>query len=159
MKFRIPAGHPIGRLLVSVTLLALGACNDDPIEPPDDIGGNVEGAWTAISFGGSPLPIQEFVNDPDRGVCLRVLDNVDLTFGASSQFTWVEEGTVECSGSAPEQHNPTFTGTYVVDGVNLTMTFDEGGISQQSTFSVRESTLTMNVRYGSTILTSVFQRS
>ena len=34
---------------------------------PVDTGGDVMGTWTAVSFGGNPVPISEYVQDPDAG--------------------------------------------------------------------------------------------
>ena len=159
MKFRNPAARAFGWLLAFTMLLVAGGCNEDLPTDPVDIGGDVEGTWEALSFAGSQMPLEDFINDPVQGTCRRTLERVTLSFLADSTYTWVEETITECQASAPSPATATFTGTYRIDGVKLFMTDSEGASEQESSFSVEQSLLTMRQRVGSIRLVSIFQRA
>jgi hypothetical protein len=155
MRFRIPAA----RALLLVGLLGAAACGDDDPTEPVDVGGDVLGTWTAVSFSGAQLPIEEFVFIEDRGTCARTLEDVQLTFLNTGTYTWEEESTLECDGSPPETINNLFTGPYRVEDIKLIMADSETPDDEfESTFSVLNNTLTLRQRLGNLTLTSVFSR-
>jgi hypothetical protein len=161
MRFRKLTARAFGGLLpFAIVLFAAGCMGDDPVDI-EDIGGDVTGNWTAMSFGGLPLPIEEYFDDATKGVCRRILQGVDLSYATGGTYTWIEENTIECpsSGQVPTQQTVTYTGTWRVVGIHLFMDDSEPDTAEQDyTFSVQQNTLTMRVRYGSITLASVFQR-
>ncbi|NJD09546.1 MAG: hypothetical protein FIB01_03540 [Gemmatimonadetes bacterium] len=162
MKSGNPAARAFGGLLLSGMLFVLAGCNQDVVSIPDDTGGDVTGLWTAVSFGGSPLPIQEYIQIPDRGVCLRKLNGVDLLFSTGGEYTWVEEVFLDCGQSGnPQTFTNTFKGTWRVEGVHLFMldSEDEQTAEQDYTFTVSAGMLSMRVKVGSINLVSLFQRA
>jgi len=147
-------------LLLLPGLLAVAACDGDSPAEPVDIGGDVEGSWTAISFSGNPLPIEELFQDSISGAtCVARLEDVELSFLPDGTYIWHEDGTVECSGSPPESDPHTFTGTYRVENTKLFMADTDTPYDEfESGFSVENQTLTLRQRFGNVTLTSVFQR-
>lgn len=160
MRFRISAGSAAGRLLLAAALLATSGClgDNDPVDI-DDTGGDVVGSWAALSFGGAPLPIQEYVQDPDRGTCLRELRGVDLTYWTGGEYTWVEDIFLDCAQGSPETVTNTFTGTYRVEGIKLFMQDADSDAEMEYTFTVSQGTLSMRSRFGSVIISSIFQKT
>jgi hypothetical protein len=160
MRFRIPAGGAAGRLILVAALLGTSGClgDSDPIDVVDT-GGDVLGSWSALSFGGTPLPIQEYVQDPDRGTCLRELRGVDLVYATGGGYTWIEEVYLDCTQGTPQTVSNTFTGTYRVEGIKLFMQDSESSAEMEYTFTVSQGLLSMRSRFGSTIISSIFQKN
>jgi len=162
MSFRKRAARDLGRLLLLGSLLATAACNEKPPTEPEDTGGDPQGTWTAVSFAGASLPINEYVNDPEWGICLQRLEDVQIVISSDGTYTWTESVLNDCSatgGPEPSTATNTFPGTWRVDGIWLYLTGDESGVEQGSTFTVSSNQLTLHNKVGGTTLTSVFQRS
>lgn len=160
MRFRISAGGAAGRLILAAALLGASGClgDNDPVDIVDT-GGDVIGSWTALSFGGAPLPIQEYVQDPDRGTCLRELRGVDLTYATEGGYTWVEDVFLDCAQGSPETVTNTFTGTFRVEGIKLFMQDSESEDEMEYTFTVSQGRLSLRSRFGSVIISSLFQKN
>jgi hypothetical protein len=157
MRIRNPAVRVLGGLLVCAALGFAAGCNDNGPTNVEDTGGDVLGIWTGISFGGSILPIQEYVEVTNRGTCLRQLNTVTLSFDNSGQYTWAEEVILDCGDTSPETSTNTFTGTWRVDGINLYMQDSEAEAEQQYTFTVKNNELACGCC--SAIRSSIFQKA
>jgi len=159
MRIRNPAVRVLGGLLVCAALGFAAGCNDAGPTMVEDTGGDVLGNWTGVSFGGSMLPIQEYVEITNRGTCLRELHGVDLSFDGSGQYTWAEEVRLDCGDGPPETATNTFTGTWRVDGIRLYMQDSEAEAEQEYTFTVKNNELAMRVMFGNVQITSIFQKA
>lgn len=82
-----------------IALLALlAACSDSTVVPLDSDPPQLLGVWTAVSVGGSPLPVALDVQEScDREPAWSELRNLQLTFRADSLVEMTTSTTRHCS--------------------------------------------------------------
>ena len=141
--------------MVLVAAFATVGCGDDSSGP--DAQASLVGTWDVRSINGNNLPWTE--TQTFEGItCTFTLHAMVVTFTRNNTYTGTEESSGACAGQTFPRSTDAFSGTYSVQGNQITLTDSEDDDPQTGTFTISGSTLTIVTTEGGETTTIVARK-